>query len=192
MKAWVKVFGIGFAFATLMLCVPGGSLGRAPLPVDGPQIIWDPAKVQWDHTSEFGIYKVIEDVQKTLDVINGLDTSKELTDAAIKAITDLHGNNGTMTDKEGNVHPGRTKIQNHLKSLKASKAKNYKIRLELVYATEFTDIYKNGINGKKDKNQIIHNLIFIFSNSYELGNTLVDPPSTATCQHSRICDCTGF
>jgi len=182
MKPWIRSLAVAIVSLTLLLISTGGCRMKES-GVKPPLIVWEPG--EWSEASKGQVLKIISDVQEELANINKLGTSQELPDVAIDKIKDLHGKNGFFTAHDGKVHGGAENIKAHLNDNK-SHIKKFQIQLKVVCAKEFTDRFNNPATQPEE---VVHSLIFIFSSTYEYDGKTVDPLSTATCPHVKLCEC---
>ena len=184
MKTWIQVAGVTFIVIVFLFSSSAGCREGAAA-ASKYVINYVPPESSWQQESKDQVNKVIDKIEKEIEAINALDTSQGLTNEAIRKIVALHGRNGTYKTHARTTCRGDGEIGVYL-TLNRDLISNYRIELKVVYAEEYTSVLY--AKEKKD-GDVVHGFVFIFSNKYKFEGKDVDPDSSTSCPHVRLCEC---
>jgi hypothetical protein len=172
-----------FVFLGMLGCakIDMQSLSADQITTGQPVIIWEPAYSKWSEISRNQVKSIIA---QTLSEMDAIPPTSTLDDPILEKILKLHGVNGIFTGHDGKTYRGRGEIGGHLRQFQKN-IKNLRGDLKAVYAKEFTDVLNSS---KPSPEDIVHSVHLIFSWAYILNDKAVDPPSSTTFRHTRVCD----
>jgi|GEM_PF-5963332 len=149
-----------------------------------PKIMWEPENLKdWSVNGKAQVEKTIFDLQNE---IARLPANGPITAEMIPQIAAIYGANGIMTGYDGKTYRGDREISKYFGQLVACRTvEDLQIRIKFVYAEEFTRAKMK--DGRDD--DVIHSLYYILLCSYRVDVRVVDPLSSTSCGHIRVCDC---
>jgi hypothetical protein len=178
----LAVLGAVLSAGKLAASLPEASQGPR---VNPPTLMLDPEDPKdWSANGLTQIHGIIEKLQTAIDKI---PPTGPLTSGMVTDIVNIYGANGIMTGHDGATYRGTREISMYLRQLAlCSRITDFRIEIRVVYAKEFTDLAKLT---KGSDNDVIHSVYFILNTSYKINGVPVDPPSSTSCPHIRVCEC---